>query len=645
MFCILLSLIVASIEDIQICRQNFVEVSEENSESRYPVLRLSQALSFLRDPNVVNPEAIRVLTELADQQNNADAQCVLGICFLHGWGMSTKDPSLAVRWLTRAALQNHAEACKNLGIMYAEGIGTATNYHQAFVHLQKAIESGNHAAERILGTYYIGGKGTIEQDAAKAVELLQKAEEGGDPIALHNLGVLSENGFGPLLLPNINKACDYYQKAGEKGYNPSRILLLQFFEKNKRLADTGSLEAACIVGYMYHNGFGVTKNEKEAFRYTKLAADAGNIEAQHNLGIHYLLGYGIESPNEEMALASFSVAGAPEPNRNYAPSQLLIAKMLLEGKGEQKNEQKAFHWMKLAADQGDPIALTNLGVMCFYGIGTTANEKLARFYLEAAIENGRSEAQEILRTLDRKKSPDSIELSPHRVTTVTGAMYHAFQSARSAVKYVMPGTSKPEEEVKLLKDGEFTDIEKERGIKQSEQFEGRATSQVFVTGFSAAGLRHRKMYANASLRESEAAQTYVDEQGYTSTSSRSSSSGTHDSPQELRFLGSPRVECQQAIDELRPHAKLRQLMEKKQYDKYTVVKVISKITQKHGNGVKVARAIGVDLRRISDLKNHPETLCDTSPVLQKARTWIKETPFQQITELTGVTEKELGNLF
>jgi TPR repeat protein len=56
------------------------------------------------------------------------------------------------------------------------------------------------------------------------------------------------------------------------------------------LAEQGNPNAQGLLGVMYRNGYGVTKNHKEAAKRYRLADEQGNAVAQFVLGVRYDLG-------------------------------------------------------------------------------------------------------------------------------------------------------------------------------------------------------------------------------------------------------------------------------------------------------------------------------------------------------------------
>ena len=61
----------------------------------------------------------------------------------------------------------------------------------------------------------------------------------------------------------------------------------------KPLAEEGNAVAQNNLGLMYHNGWGVPHDYKEAVYWYQLAAEQEHAKAQYNLGVMYALGEGV----------------------------------------------------------------------------------------------------------------------------------------------------------------------------------------------------------------------------------------------------------------------------------------------------------------------------------------------------------------
>ncbi len=82
----------------------------------------------------------------------------------------------------------------------------------------------------------------------------------------------------------------------------------------KKAADSGIISAQKDVGYCYMNGTGTSVNHNESLRYFTKAAEAGNPEAQYAVAYHYIKGLGTAKDiKRSIAWLEKSAAGGYEP--------------------------------------------------------------------------------------------------------------------------------------------------------------------------------------------------------------------------------------------------------------------------------------------------------------------------------------------
>jgi len=53
------------------------------------------------------------------------------------------------------------------------------------------------------------------------------------------------------------------------------------------------------LGWFYHNGWGVIKDDQQAIKWYQKAADAGNLTAMNNLGRCYYNGWGVAKDDQQ----------------------------------------------------------------------------------------------------------------------------------------------------------------------------------------------------------------------------------------------------------------------------------------------------------------------------------------------------------
>jgi uncharacterized protein len=90
-------------------------------------------------------------------------------------------------------------------------------YGKALLLLKPLADEGIAEAIGMLGIAYQQGAG-VEVDVEKAVELLEKAVDMGDPVAAHNLGVLYQNGMEGVKI-DMAVSQRYFQLANQMGAN------------------------------------------------------------------------------------------------------------------------------------------------------------------------------------------------------------------------------------------------------------------------------------------------------------------------------------------------------------------------------------------------------------------------------------------
>jgi hypothetical protein len=159
-----------------------------------------------------------------------------------------------------AANNGSANAQLMLGNCYLNGNGVLPDYQKAVAWLEKACEQNNATAQYLLGSLYLNGNG-VQQDAQKAAQLYGQAANQGDALAQLNLANCYVNGTG--VPRDYRFACIYYEKA----------------------ATQGNATAQYYLGYCYYNGFGVEKNWLKAKAWYEQAAAQGQgdaIEALRN---------------------------------------------------------------------------------------------------------------------------------------------------------------------------------------------------------------------------------------------------------------------------------------------------------------------------------------------------------------------------
>lgn len=162
-------------------------------------------------------------------------------------------------------------ACHNLGLVYLNGEGKASNLGEALRLFKLACGSKTYQSCQSLGLMYENGIG-VTKDLFIAFDYYKKSCDKSFWQGCANLAYMYENGLGTR--QDLKKARDLYEKACE----------------NKEYS-------SCVnLGLIYQNAKGVKRDLKKAKEFFKIACDAKNSASCHNLSIIYL------SENNQTAL-------------------------------------------------------------------------------------------------------------------------------------------------------------------------------------------------------------------------------------------------------------------------------------------------------------------------------------------------------
>lgn len=146
----------------------------------------------------------------------------------------------------------------------------------------------------------------------------------------------------------------------------------------KSLADQGNAMAQFHLGYMC----GVYKenlnrwNYLEVVHYFELAADQGHVQAQLELGGMYILESLVVEKEPQKAIQIFESL----TERGHSSAQGILSRVYKEGRGVDKDLEKAAHYSKLACDQEDTLALKQLAVDYEYGQNVEKNPIEATYW-------------------------------------------------------------------------------------------------------------------------------------------------------------------------------------------------------------------------------------------------------------------------
>lgn len=334
-------------------------------------------------------EAMKWLRRAAEQ-NHADSQCDLGAWYERGYfydGLVSpiaQDESTAAIWYRKAAEQGHKEAQCKLGVMHVEGRGVPQDIQAGLDWLRQAAVQGDAEAHSQLAKLYHARSETAEKEnkPETAARLLKDAEQGYAE-AQFQLGQLYNSSHSPVTDRKASKteALVWFRKAAEQGH----------------------VEAQYWTGLYYRHGLEVVaedKAEAEAW-FSKAAAQAhpgammmlGRYREAADLGdpyAQYLLGNQCLEQNDPAEAMSWYLKAFNNPNSpagwnsDSGKAAYQIAKMHEEGKGVPQNYETALSWFLKAAEKGDAEAPWDIARRYASGIGVPKDIAVAaEWYVEA----------------------------------------------------------------------------------------------------------------------------------------------------------------------------------------------------------------------------------------------------------------------
>ncbi|MEI7607982.1 MAG: hypothetical protein WCJ64_11415, partial [Rhodospirillaceae bacterium] len=240
----------------------------------------------------------------------------------------------------------------------------------------------------------------VAEKAKAEAEVAEKAKNEAD--IFHLIGFKYESGFG--VKKNLAKAFKFYKKAAELGhadaqFNVGRMYFLGIGIKQSdtkavkyfsMAADQGHHDARHDLAVMYQAGRGIRQDHANALKMYLKGAERGDADAQANLAIIYLQDQGVPR-NEEEAQKWAGMAAA----QGHKEAQRLLLLLTFGGVDVLNSSARAGLW-KIAAELGNPEAMTHLGAAHSGGLGVPQDDNKGVYYYRMGAEYGDVKAQMIL---------------------------------------------------------------------------------------------------------------------------------------------------------------------------------------------------------------------------------------------------------
>lgn len=243
----------------------------------------------------------------------------------------------------------------------------------------------------------------------QALSWLQLCAAQNERDAQFLLGYLYENGKG--LSRDFTKAAENYRNAAMQGYAPA--------ENN--------------LAALYQHGHGVPRDFSLAFHWYSLAAQHGSPMAQQNLGTLYYLGQNVHA--DYVQAAKWFRASAEQ---GFAQGQSSLAFCYLKGIGVSPDDSQAAHWARLAAEQGHPRAEALLAFLYEHGKGLPLDYVSAYAWYSRAIADGDVSNTDRLKSLSRIMTAKQLEVANSLVSAQSVAPRSGSSPSVSAARSFFP---------------------------------------------------------------------------------------------------------------------------------------------------------------------------------------------------------------
>jgi TPR repeat protein len=276
--------------------------------------------------------------------------------------------------------------------------------------LERRARRGNSAAKFALGLR--------AGDRAVAAALFRSAADAGHAGGQYFYGYCCEKGLGARR--DLDRALLYYGRAGVQVFGPALLRSGKLLSRIGRPKEAAlHLRAAAVLGspkaaFLYAH---LNVDPEDARRFLLLAADNGHTEAQLEVAEGSLGDVDEDQKRRYIEMAAQAGHGRAQSSglsaknsiracakllrwsaeQGIVDKQVMFAQHLYKARGVSKDRKGAAMFYKLAADQGNAVAMHWYAEMLRMGDGVPRDTNLSTEYFYRAINAGSTEAAEALR--------------------------------------------------------------------------------------------------------------------------------------------------------------------------------------------------------------------------------------------------------
>jgi TPR repeat protein len=357
-----------------------------------------------------------------------DTEVQFKVAFAYEYCILEPNHVEAFKWYSEAAKKSHKEAIYHLGLLYEMGLGTSQDYQRAIQLYEQAGQLGSDSAFYQLGHTYHYGSG-VDIDSIKAIEYYTLSVELGNPKYQCELGKLYEE--GKFVQKNLLEALKWYTRAYLQGYDnigpelyamykdqPYQDFLFKKLFRNISIASLGQFRLTDNyhgvnyrdlnnrLGIFYALGYGTDKDAMKAWKYfTKRYYGYRKFE----ISDIFFFEYGL-SPMEKGNILKALGDDEVWMNQLNREELFLLRTYFSEGVVQTQNDftyiddydddefsqhliiekdhLRAFRYLKLSSDKGDPEASVLLGMVCHCGNVFDQDKEQGEMHFDSVANSG-----------------------------------------------------------------------------------------------------------------------------------------------------------------------------------------------------------------------------------------------------------------
>lgn len=315
-------------------------------------------LSSLGDDRSKAQEIFARVEALAEE-GLPDAKLFVAFDYLNGHICGKKKPEEAARIYTQLAYSGNPTACYELGKLFRKGLGVKRDLMEAVDLFQRSAKIGHMGSAQSLAEMYFTGEG-VEESEEKAIQVLLDSGEQTRGSALYVLACVIDQHKGSRKDPKT--VASLLERSAAEGHPEAIHAMGTIAEDNDEIekafqyyteaANKGVAAANCSLYFLYKDGKGVRKDEKEALRLLELAVEQGDLDAHYYLSNLYYTGTLVKK-NLNMVEALLSRAAEAGHMKSLEELGLLYC----SGKDFPENKLLGLSCLTNAASQGSERAL------------------------------------------------------------------------------------------------------------------------------------------------------------------------------------------------------------------------------------------------------------------------------------------------